>query len=80
MTVTSATGTMRIVRPRRVVRSGEGKWTLLLLAVIATILLIWEAAVSWLGLVPAAFLPPPTAVFQSFLQLLVDPEFWAAFA
>ena len=79
MTVTSATGTMRIVRPRRVVRSGEAKWTLLLIAVIATILLIWEAAVSWLHLVPEAFLPPPTAVFASFLELLVTPEFWTAF-
>jgi len=79
MSVTSATGTMRIVRPRRLVRRGEAKWTLLLIGVIVAILLIWEAAVSWLHLVPEAFLPPPTAVFAAFLELLVDPEFWAAF-
>ena len=79
MSVTSATGTMRIVRPRRLVRRGEAKWTLVLLGVIVAILLIWEAAVSWLHLVPEAFLPPPTAVFAAFLELLVDPEFWTAF-
>ncbi|MFF2388364.1 ABC transporter permease [Agromyces sp. NPDC058104] len=80
MSVTSATGTMRIVRPRRVVRRDEAKWTWLLVVVIAAILLVWEAAVSWLHLVPEAFLPPPTAVAASFARLMVDPEFWAAFA
>ncbi|MFE6965167.1 ABC transporter permease [Agromyces sp. NPDC057679] len=80
MSVTSATGTMRIVRPRRVVRRDEAKWTWLLVGVIAAILLVWEAAVSWLHLVPEAFLPPPTAVAASFAQLMVDPEFWSAFA
>lgn len=80
MSVTSATGTMRIVRPRRVVRRGEAKWTWLLIGVVAVILLIWEAAVSWLHLVPEAFLPPPTAVAASFAKLMVDPEFWQAFA
>ncbi|MFF2495380.1 ABC transporter permease [Agromyces sp. NPDC058064] len=80
MSVTSATGTMRIVRPRRVVRRDEAKWTWLLIGVIAAILLVWEAAVSWLHLVPEAFLPPPTAVAASFAQLMVDPEFWSAFA
>jgi NitT/TauT family transport system permease protein len=78
MTVTSATGTMRTVRPRRVIRSGEAKWAWALVGVVALILLIWEAVVSWWGLVPAAFLPPPTAVFVSFVSLLGDPEFWAA--
>ncbi|MFD6054406.1 ABC transporter permease [Agromyces sp. NPDC060279] len=79
MTVTSATGTMRIVRPRRVIRRSEAKWTWLLVGVVAAILLIWEAAVSWLQLIPASFLPPPTAIAVSFGQLLVDPEFWGAF-
>ncbi|BDZ64399.1 ABC transporter permease [Agromyces mangrovi Wang et al. 2018] len=68
----------RVLRPRNLV-GGEAKWRWLLLAVIAAILLVWEASVTWLQLVPAAFLPPPTAVFASFLQLLVDPEFWQAF-
>ncbi len=79
MSVTSATGTMRIVRPRRI-RRAESKWTWLLVGVVAAILLVWEAAVSWLHLVPESFLPPPTAVAASFVQLLFDPEFWAAFA
>ena len=80
MSVVSATGTVRIVRPRRVVRSGEGKWTLLLIGVVAAVLLLWEAAVSWFGWVPAVFLPPPSAVAVAFGQLMVDPEFWSAFA
>ncbi|WP_127794815.1 ABC transporter permease [Agromyces sp. LHK192] len=80
MSVTSATGTRRIVRPRRVVRTDEAKWVWLLVGVIAAILLVWEAAVSWLHLVPAVFLPPPTEVFGAFVALLWDPEFWTAFA
>ncbi|MFK0239621.1 ABC transporter permease [Microbacterium sp. NPDC090281] len=80
MSVVSATGTVRIVRPRRVVRSGEGKWTLLLIGVIAAVLLLWEAAVSWFHWIPEAFLPAPTAVAVAFGQLMVDPEFWSAFA
>ncbi|KQV02727.1 ABC transporter permease [Microbacterium sp. Root322] len=80
MSVVSATGTVRIVRPRRVVRSGEGKWTLLLIGVVAAVLLLWEAAVSWFGWVPAVFLPPPSAVAVAFGQLMVDAEFWSAFA
>ncbi len=80
MTVTSVTGTNRIVRPRRVVRSGEAKWVLLLLAVVGAILIVWEAVVSWFQLVPAAFLPPPSEIIVSFVRLLGEPEFWAAFA
>ncbi|WP_137844720.1 ABC transporter permease subunit [Microbacterium sp. 2FI] len=76
--MSSATG--RVMRPRRLVAPGETKWRLLLLAVVFGILLIWEAAVSWLELIPASFLPPPTAVFAAFLELMVDPEFWEAFA
>lgn len=79
MSVTSATGTVRIVRPRRVVRRGEGRWALLLAVVVAGILLIWEAAVSWLGLVPERFLPPPSAIAVAFGGLMVDPQFWSAF-
>ena len=68
MSVVSATGTVRIVRPRRVVRSGEGKWTLLLIGVIAAVLLLWEAAVSWFHWIPAAFLPAPTAVAAALIS------------
>lgn len=64
--------------PRRR-RRGPDKWTWLLLAVIAAILLVWQVSVTVLHLVPEAFLPPPTAVFASFLELLVEPEFWQAF-
>jgi len=71
-----------IVRPRRrgLLREGELRWRLLLLAVIAVLLLVWEAAVSWLGLVPAVFLPPPTAVLSSFGELVVRGDFWSGFA
>ena len=62
MSVVSATGTVRIVRPRRVVRSGEGRWTLLLIGVVAAVLLLWEAVVSWFQWIPAAFLPAPSAI------------------
>jgi NitT/TauT family transport system permease protein len=58
---------------------GEGRWTLLLIAVIAAILLIWEAAVTWLNLVPAAFLPPPSAVAVSLVELVTRDDFWSAF-
>ncbi|WP_404433833.1 ABC transporter permease [Microbacterium lacus] len=71
--------TGRVMRPRQLVAPGEVKWRLLLLAVVAGILLVWEAAVSWFQLVPAVFLPPPTAVFAAFVGLLGDPEFWEAF-
>lgn len=79
MSVVSATGTVRIVRPRRVVRHGEGRWAVLLAIVVAAILLIWEAAVSWFGLIPAAFLPAPSAVAVAFVGLMGNPEFWSAF-
>jgi len=79
MSVVSATGTVRIVRPRRVIRRGEGRWTLLLAAVVGVILLIWEAAVSWLGLVPERFLPSPSAIAVAFGELMLDPGFWSAF-
>lgn len=80
MTATVSIETLNAPAPRARRRRGPSRWTWLLLAVIAAILLIWEAAVSWLHLVPEAFLPPPTAVLASFLHLLVDPEFWQAFA
>lgn len=79
MSVVSATGTVRIVRPRRVVRAGEGRWTLLLIAVVAAVLLVWEAVVTWLQWVPEAFLPAPSAIAVAFGRLMVDPEFWGAF-
>lgn len=79
MSVVSATGTVRIVRPRRVVRAGEGRWTLLLIAVVAAVLLVWEAAVTWLQWVPEAFLPAPSAIAVAFGRLMIDPEFWGAF-
>lgn len=71
--------TGRVMRPRQLVAPGEVKWRLLLLAVVAGILLVWEAAVNWFQLVPAVFLPPPTAVLTAFIGLLGDPEFWEAF-
>ena len=77
----TATMPLKVVRPSRSASrgSGEGRWRLLLAGVVMAILLAWEAAVSWLHLVPAAFLPPPTAVAASFADLVVRPEFWSAF-
>jgi len=52
----------------------------LLLGVIGVILLVWEAIVSWLALIPAVFLPPPSAVSVSFVELVLRDDFWSAFA
>jgi NitT/TauT family transport system permease protein len=66
-------------RPSRRVEWDTAKWQLLLAGVVAGLLLLWEAVVSWLHLVPAAFLPPPTAIGASFVELLGREDFWAAF-
>ncbi|WP_022892838.1 ABC transporter permease [Agromyces subbeticus] len=65
--------------PLRRHRRLPDKWAWLLMAVVAGILLVWEAAVSWLHLVPESFLPPPTAVAAAFVELLGRPDFWQAF-
>ena len=59
---------------------GEARWRWLLLGVIGVILLVWEAIVSWLALIPAVFLPPPSAVSVSFVELVLRDDFWSAFA
>lgn len=64
-------------RPRIMVWDNM-KWTLLLAAVLAVIVLVWEAVVSWLHLVPAAFLPPPSAIAVAFVELLGRDDFWSA--
>ncbi|MFC0680598.1 ABC transporter permease [Lysobacter korlensis] len=69
------------VQPDRPSLTGNGlKWNLLLAAVVAAILLVWEAAVSWLALVPSVFLPPPSAIGAAFVQLVLRDDFWGSFA
>lgn len=62
------------------IRSEETRWRLLLLAVVAVLLIVWEVGVSWLHLVPEKFLPPPTAVIAAFGKFVMMPDFWSAFA
>ncbi|WP_159618661.1 ABC transporter permease [Ruania rhizosphaerae] len=66
-------------RRRGTAQRGEARWTFLLIAVVLAILAVWEAVVR-AGLVPEAFLPPPSKVLTAFLALLVEGEFWQAFA
>lgn len=54
------------------------KWTALLVVVVLAILAFWQAAVSWWQLLPASFLPPPTAVGEAFGELLARDTFWEA--
>ncbi len=64
MSVVSATGTVRIVRPRRVVALGlRASGTLLLIGVIAAVAgSCGRRPSSWFHWIPEAFLPAPTAV------------------
>lgn len=72
-----STVAIRVMRPKE--RSGEARWKWLLAGVVAAILLVWEAAVSWLHLLPAAFLPPPSEVAVAFVDVLLREDFWEAF-
>jgi len=51
------------------------RWRLLLALEIALILVLWEVAVSVLGLVRQQFMPPPSAIVASFGELLARPSF-----
>lgn len=66
------------VRHRLIVDWDSMKWTGLLVAVLAVLLVIWEAVVSWFDLVPAVFLPPPTAIATALVELLARDDFWSA--
>ncbi len=52
-------------------------WRIGLGVEVLLILLLWEIAVSVLGLVRASFLPPPTAVAASFADLITGRNFLA---
>lgn len=60
-------------------RHSEARWTGLLMLTILAILACWQLAVTSLGLISEAFLPPPTAVASAFMDLMVTGEFWSAF-
>ncbi|WP_053204450.1 ABC transporter permease [Jiangella muralis] len=60
-------------------RGSDAKYVLLLAGTVAALLVFWQLAVTRLGLVEEAFLPPPTDVGAAFVDLLGDPEFWDAF-
>lgn len=60
-------------------RSEDARARLVLTGVVLVILVLWEAAVSWLHLVPEKFLPPPTAVVAALARFVVESEFWSAF-
>lgn len=67
-------------RGRRRRLSEDARSRMLLSGVVLAILVIWEAAVSWLHLVPEKFLPPPSAVFVEAARFVIEAEFWSAFA
>lgn len=74
----------RTLRPTSPPRRPRGRsdrfWTVVLLLSAAAVLVAWELAVRVLGLVPEAFLPPPTAVATAFVELMGRGDFWSAFA
>ncbi|TQM11593.1 ABC transporter permease [Pseudonocardia kunmingensis] len=56
----------------------DAKWTAILGIAVVGIVAFWQLAVTRLELVPAAFLPPPTAVAAAFTELVTRAEFWSA--
>lgn len=73
-----------VVRPRTGMlarlRDSEARWTGLLALTVVAILIGWQLAVTSLGLISEAFLPPPTEVASAFADLMVSSEFWSAAA
>lgn len=53
-------------------------WRLAVLGEAILFIAVWEFATSGLGLVRESFLPPPSAVFSSLVDLVGDEEFFAA--
>lgn len=70
-----------ITKPRASRRLSErARARISLMSVVLVLVLVWEAAVSWLQLVPEKFLPSPSAVAMAFGRYVIEPEFWSAFA
>ncbi|MFV0406250.1 MAG: ABC transporter permease [Propioniciclava sp.] len=61
-------------RPRRLTRRDE---TLLGLAGLASVLVLWQVASST-GLLSVNAVPPPLEVAAAFGRLMINPDFWAA--
>jgi ABC-type nitrate/sulfonate/bicarbonate transport system permease component len=53
-------------------------WRLAVLGEAIAFIALWELATSGLGLVRESFLPPPSAVFSSLVDLVGDDEFFSA--
>jgi ABC-type nitrate/sulfonate/bicarbonate transport system permease component len=53
-------------------------WRLALLGELVAFIAVWELATSGLHLVQESFLPPPSAVFASLVDLVKDDEFFDA--
>lgn len=53
-------------------------WRLAIVAELIAFILLWELAISVLELARPTFLPPPSDVFTSLVDLVGDPEFWDA--
>ena len=64
-------------KPRRTGRS-PWFWRLAVLGEAIAFIALWELATSGLGLVRESFLPPPSAVFSSLVDLVGDEEFFDA--
>lgn len=50
-------------------------WRLGLAGEVILVLAVWEYVVSGLELIRASFLPPPSAIWQSLIELVTDDEF-----
>jgi ABC-type nitrate/sulfonate/bicarbonate transport system permease component len=64
-------------KPKRAGRS-PWFWRLAVLGEAIVFIAVWELATSGLGLVRESFLPPPSAVFSSLVDLVGDDEFFDA--
>lgn len=74
----SETGTGRSPeqRPRRRWRVPSGFWWRAgLVLEVVVILAIWEVAIGRFELIRASFLPPPSAIWRSLVELVSDPDF-----
>ncbi len=51
------------------------RWRLALIMEVALILALWEVLISGFEVIPPAFLPPPSAIAASVVQLIISPPF-----
>lgn len=62
---------------RHPMRAGDrtGRWRLAVAVEVALILLVWEIAISGLELIRPTFMPPPSAIGASLVELAARPTF-----